>query len=139
IVDPSKQQRHEELRGEVQRMLLMDVASSIQLQDKLRLIDSIQRLGIAYRFESEIQHILYQLNQHLNYNDDGVFTDLYSSAVLFRLMRDVSFHGWNRKKQDSRESSHRTNAESRGHAKLGRSEAGHLKDRERTEERLKWA
>ncbi|GAB4830430.1 hypothetical protein Ancab_020068, partial [Ancistrocladus abbreviatus] len=83
---------HEKLKDEVQRMLLMDVASSIQLQDKLRLIDSIQRLGVAYRFKNEIQHIMHQLHQHLNYNTDGAFTDLYSSAVLFRLMRGYGFN-----------------------------------------------
>ncbi|GAB4854257.1 hypothetical protein Ancab_022844, partial [Ancistrocladus abbreviatus] len=92
IIDPSTQQRHEELKGEVQRILLMDFASGTQLQDKLRLIDSIQRLGVAYRFESEIQHILDQLNKHLDYNNDGAFTDLYSCAVLFRLMREYGFN-----------------------------------------------
>ncbi|GAB4854269.1 hypothetical protein Ancab_022856 [Ancistrocladus abbreviatus] len=87
IIDPSTQQKHEELKEEVRRMLLMEMARSSQLQDKLKLIASIQRLGVAYHFESEIQEIL----QHVNYTDDGAITDLYSSALLFRLMREFGF------------------------------------------------
>ncbi|GAB4854285.1 hypothetical protein Ancab_022872 [Ancistrocladus abbreviatus] len=92
IVDPSMQQKHDKLKGEVKRMLLTEVPNSIQLQDKLRMIDSVQRLGIAYHFKSEIQHVLCQLHQHLNYSDDGIFTELYSTALLFRLMREFGFN-----------------------------------------------
>ncbi|GAB4854270.1 hypothetical protein Ancab_022857 [Ancistrocladus abbreviatus] len=92
IVDPSMQQQHDKLKGEIKRMLLTKVPSSIHLLDKLRMIDSVQRLGIAYHFESEIQHVLCQLHQHLNYIDDGIFTDLYSTALLFRLMREFGFN-----------------------------------------------
>ncbi|GMN53289.1 hypothetical protein TIFTF001_022440 [Ficus carica] len=57
--------------------------------DKLHLIDAVQRLGVSYHFENEIDTILQRFHKNLNENDDH---DLYNVALQFRLLRE---HGYN--------------------------------------------
>ncbi|KAF8020236.1 hypothetical protein BT93_G0824 [Corymbia citriodora subsp. variegata] len=80
----------ERLKGEVRKMLTsaMDNPS-----EKLNLIDQIQRLGLAYHFEIEIDKELEQI--HKSYfefqcgnNDD----DLHTTALLFRLLRQQGYN-----------------------------------------------
>ncbi|KAI6670486.1 hypothetical protein NL676_005371 [Syzygium grande] len=60
---------------------------------KLDMIDQIQRLGIAYHFTSDIDHVLKQLNKtcFVCNNGDYDIDDLYMVALLFRLLRQ---HGY---------------------------------------------
>ncbi|KAH7572732.1 hypothetical protein JRO89_XS03G0004300 [Xanthoceras sorbifolium] len=57
------------------------------LSEQLNLIDAIERLGVAYHFETEtdqlLQHIFDSYNHYI-INDD---IDLYTSALCFRLLR----------------------------------------------------
>ena len=54
---------------------------------RLKFIDAIQRLGVAYHFESEIEEALERM--HAAFRDhDG---DLYNVAFGFRLLRQ---HGY---------------------------------------------
>ncbi|KAF8029949.1 hypothetical protein BT93_E2386 [Corymbia citriodora subsp. variegata] len=60
---------------------------------KLNLIDQIQRLGLAYHFETEIDEQLEQLHKsyfefHHGNNDD----DLHTIALLFRLLRQQGYN-----------------------------------------------
>jgi hypothetical protein len=56
---------------------------------KLDLIDAIQRLGVAYHFETEIEEALQHIyNNRIDMEDD----DLYNTALGFRLLRQ---HGYN--------------------------------------------
>nr|U3LVL5.1 RecName: Full=Germacrene D synthase; Short=LaGERDS; AltName: Full=(-)-germacrene D synthase; AltName: Full=Bicyclogermacrene synthase [Lavandula angustifolia]AGL98420.1 germacrene-D synthase [Lavandula angustifolia] len=55
--------------------------------DKMQLIDAIQRLGLQYHFEKEIQEILQSI--HANFKADK---DLHTVALRFRLLRQ---HGYN--------------------------------------------
>ncbi|XP_048141828.1 (-)-germacrene D synthase-like [Rhodamnia argentea] len=82
-------ERLERLKEEVRKMLkcAMDKPSP-----ELNLIDRIQRLGIAYHFEIEIDEQLEQI--HKNYfefrsgdNDD----DLHTVTLLFRLLRQQGY------------------------------------------------
>jgi hypothetical protein len=62
---------------------------------KLKLIDAIQRLGVSYQFENEIQEILQQLpnNITLHHLDDHKNNDeLYDVAFLFQLLRKYGYY-----------------------------------------------
>ncbi|KAK6229602.1 hypothetical protein SCA6_018553 [Theobroma cacao] len=76
---------HEELKQEVQRMLTTPMDKPSQ---KLLLIDAVQRLGVAYHFEKEIEDALD--NIYGDCNGDG--NDLYITSLRFRLLRE---HGFN--------------------------------------------
>lgn len=56
--------------------------------DQLQLIDTLQRLGLAYHFEDEIKSILMSIYSH---NNTGMREDLYATALEFRLLRQ---HGY---------------------------------------------
>ncbi|TYI58062.1 hypothetical protein E1A91_D11G326600v1 [Gossypium mustelinum] len=83
------QQEYEELKQEVRRMLVANTDKSSQ---KLPIIDAVQRLGVAYHFEKEIEEALEIIyHDHCNHIEiDG--DDLYTTAVRFRLLRE---HGFN--------------------------------------------
>ncbi|XVE80840.1 hypothetical protein DITRI_Ditri15bG0012800 [Diplodiscus trichospermus] len=56
---------------------------------KLHFIDAVQRLGVAYHFEKEIEEALKNIYHDRN---DIESDDLYTTAVRFRLLRE---HGFN--------------------------------------------
>ncbi|KAG6745710.1 hypothetical protein POTOM_050213 [Populus tomentosa] len=77
-------QEIEKLREQLKRELLASNSSQ-----KLDLIDAIQRLGVAYHFETEIEEALQHIyNNRIDMEDD----DLYNTALGFRLLRQ---HGYN--------------------------------------------
>jgi hypothetical protein len=79
-------QEIEKLREQFKRELLAAASNSSQ---QLDLIDSIQRLGVAYHFETEIEEALQHIyNNRIDMKDD----DLYNTALGFRLLRQ---HGYN--------------------------------------------
>ncbi|PKI46153.1 hypothetical protein CRG98_033411 [Punica granatum] len=75
------------LESEVKRML--DVNSSPP--EKLNLIDQIQRLGISYLFEREIDAALEQIHQVYFERDAGDNFDLNTTALMFRLLRQQGY------------------------------------------------
>ncbi|XP_077219918.1 beta-cubebene synthase-like isoform X2 [Tasmannia lanceolata] len=77
--------RIEELKEEVKRMLRSAKGS----QQEIDLIDVLQRLGVAYHFEMEINEALHQLYESHTYAADN---DLYVVALRFQLLRQ---HGFN--------------------------------------------
>ncbi|GLT27060.1 hypothetical protein SLA2020_020880 [Shorea laevis] len=81
-IEPRTQEEHEELKQQVRRMLTD--ATTIKPSKKLHLIDAIQRLGIAYHFEIEIDNALEKI--HLG-GVDHVEYDLHTTTVWFRLLR----------------------------------------------------
>ncbi|KAK4286040.1 hypothetical protein QN277_002652 [Acacia crassicarpa] len=73
------------LKEEVRKMLALPTKN---LLEKMNLIDSIQRLGVSYHFELEIDEILQQI--HDTYVENGAITleeDLHTLVLLFRLLR----------------------------------------------------
>lgn len=54
---------------------------------KMELIDVLQRLGVAYHFEKEIDEILSQI-----YNDHIESEDLHIVALHFRLLRQYGYN-----------------------------------------------
>ena len=50
----------------------------------LKLIDSMQRLGVSYHFEQEIEEVL-------KFQHPDVTSDLYTTALQFRILREHGF------------------------------------------------
>ncbi|KAK9151947.1 hypothetical protein Syun_010256 [Stephania yunnanensis] len=81
-------QEVEMMQEEVKKML--KEAKSEPLK-QMNLVDSLQRLGLAYQFEQEIEEAIQELHNH----DINAFIktdDLYNTALYFRLLRQ---HGYN--------------------------------------------
>ncbi|KAF2290747.1 hypothetical protein GH714_015293 [Hevea brasiliensis] len=73
------------LKEEVRRMLTS--ATDHKSSEKLKLLDAIQRLGISYHFEGEIEKALKQIYQ--GFKDDG---NLCTVALRFRLLRQQGYN-----------------------------------------------
>ncbi|BAT92454.1 hypothetical protein LR48_Vigan292s000400 [Vigna angularis] len=77
-------------KEEVKKMFL---SSSNSILQKLNFIDSLQRLGISYHFQHEIDEALQQI--YNTYTNDNVITEegcLHYVALLFRLLRQRGYH-----------------------------------------------
>ncbi|CAI0457111.1 unnamed protein product, partial [Linum tenue] len=86
-----RHREHEVLKEDVRKLVLNETKSS---GDKLRLIDAVQRLGVGYHFEAEIEEALgkvHDMGEDLFTNFDGRGTDLYHAALRFRLLRQQGF------------------------------------------------
>ncbi|CAN4114294.1 unnamed protein product [Withania somnifera] len=88
-VEQKYSQEIEVLKEETRSMLL---ATGRKLAETLNLVDVIERLGIAYHFEKQIDDILEQIyNENKNFEGDD-YDDLCTFALQFRLFRQ---HGYN--------------------------------------------
>ncbi|KAL5546120.1 hypothetical protein UlMin_005807 [Ulmus minor] len=84
------QQQHEQLKEDVKNMLLASAATPLE---SLKLIDTIQRLGVSYHFESEITEILGKLKNIAHESVDGFpIDDLHTVSLWFRLLRQEGFN-----------------------------------------------
>ena len=82
-----KEQQIQELKEEVRKSLEATAGNTSQL---LKLIDSIQRLGLAYIFEREIEEALKAVYQTYTLVDDN--DHLTTVSLLFRLLRQEGYH-----------------------------------------------
>ncbi|KAK9041756.1 hypothetical protein V6N11_016846 [Hibiscus sabdariffa] len=82
---------YEELKEQVRRRL---VTSIDKPSKKLVLIDTVQRLGVAYHFEKEIEEALqiiyHRYCSHTQIDDDDD-DGLYTTSIRFRLLREHGF------------------------------------------------
>ncbi|EXC05281.1 (-)-germacrene D synthase [Morus notabilis] len=74
------------MKEEVKRML--DVAPP-NPSETLHLIDTIQRLGFAYHFESEITENLREINK---LSLEGLDDDIYIVSLWFRLLSQEGYN-----------------------------------------------
>ncbi|CAK9321897.1 unnamed protein product [Citrullus colocynthis] len=79
----------EKLKEEIRTMVVASVGNPLE---KLKLVDSIQRLGVSYHFENEIDQVL----EHIYMSYSILFTkdsdeDLHTTALLFRLLRQQGY------------------------------------------------
>uniref|UniRef100_M1BUD1 Caryophyllene/alpha-humulene synthase n=1 Tax=Solanum tuberosum TaxID=4113 RepID=M1BUD1_SOLTU len=74
----------EELKEKVRQMLVETPDKSIQ---KLVLIDTIQRLGVAYHFDNEIKTSIQNIFDEFEQNKNEDENNLYVVALRFRLVR----------------------------------------------------
>ncbi|GAB2292193.1 hypothetical protein Dimus_026444 [Dionaea muscipula] len=79
----------EQLKEKVRKMLTDEMTTATLLK-KLKLIDAVQRLGISYHFEGEIDELLEQI--FIDHKTSVADYDLHGTALLFRLQRQ---HGYN--------------------------------------------
>ncbi|XP_052289130.1 (-)-germacrene D synthase isoform X1 [Citrus sinensis] len=87
--DDGSNVKHLELKKEIRRMLKADNKPSRTLQ----LIDAIQRLGVSYHFESEIDEILGKMHKASQDSDlcDNENDELYYISLHFRLLRQNGY------------------------------------------------
>ncbi|KAL6316968.1 hypothetical protein AAG906_024506 [Vitis piasezkii] len=82
------QKQVEDLKDEVRREQL---AAAGKPSQQLNFIDAIQRLGVAYHFEEEIEEALRHICDDHHYSDDK-YDDLYNVALRFRLLRQQGYN-----------------------------------------------
>ena len=83
-----KEKQVEDLKEEVRRELMAAADNPSQL---LNFIDAVQRLGVAYHFEREIEESLQHIYDRFHYADD-TDDDLYNVALQFRLLRQQGYN-----------------------------------------------
>ena len=89
VINECKKQQIEELKEEVRKELKK--ASAVKSPELLKLIDSIQLLGVAYHFETEIEEALKDIfEKYSRLVDDN--EDLTTSSLRFRLLRQEGYH-----------------------------------------------
>ncbi|CAO2142753.1 unnamed protein product [Urochloa humidicola] len=80
-------ERRNQLKGEVSRMFKAGKAMS--MADTVKLVDTLERLGIDNHFVKEIDEVLYLV--HNEVEDIGNSNDLHVVALRFRLLRQHGF------------------------------------------------
>lgn len=80
----------EELKEEIKREL--NSTTKDEEPEKLRLIDSIQRLGVCYHFEYEINKILEQLHHITITSKNNGDDHPYNMTLRFRLLRQQGYN-----------------------------------------------
>jgi len=80
-------ERREQLKGEVCRMF--EAAKAMSMADTVKLVDTLERLGIDNHFVKEIDEALYRV--HYEELDFGNSNDLHVVALRFRLLRQHGF------------------------------------------------
>lgn len=78
------QKEVQRLKEEVMSVLVTAEKSS----DKLNLIDSIQRLGLSYHFEREINETLHHMQKPSMVDNDE---HIYDTALRFQLLRQQGY------------------------------------------------
>nr|GLL22610.1 (-)-germacrene D synthase-like [Ipomoea trifida] len=89
-IDPSEEREVQQLKEEVRKAFIAAPPASLE---KLELIDKIQRLGVDYHFENEIEASIRHIFE--NYDDCNKEDDennLYIVALRFRLLRQEGHH-----------------------------------------------
>ncbi|KAK1289127.1 (-)-germacrene D synthase [Acorus calamus] len=83
--DPCTDKRENELKEEVKKMFFTH--SDEPLQELMSLIDAIQRLGLGYHFEEQIDVALKRI-----YDASVDYDNLYFFSLLFRLLRQAGYN-----------------------------------------------
>ncbi|TYJ11872.1 hypothetical protein E1A91_A11G307500v1 [Gossypium mustelinum] len=91
-IDAKAHLQYEELKQQVKRMLVISTDKPCK---NLDIIDAIQRLGVAYHFEKEIEDALHIIYHH-HCNNAQIDDDLYTASVRFRLLRENGFNTFNK-------------------------------------------
>lgn len=79
-------QKIEELKEVVRKEVF--IRAAVDPSHQLRLIDSVQRLGLSYHFETEIEEALKHIYDTYHGPDEE---ELYDAALRFRLLRQQGY------------------------------------------------
>nr|AGB05610.1 sesquiterpene synthase 1 [Valeriana officinalis] len=82
-IDYDADEQHEQLKEELRKKLVVNVTNE-RVEEQLKLIDAIQRLGVAYHFQREIDAVL---NNLLLFRSNKDNDDIYMVSLRFRLLR----------------------------------------------------
>ncbi|KAK2987040.1 hypothetical protein RJ640_004766 [Escallonia rubra] len=85
-IDAGTEEQFKQLKEQVRGML---VAAADKPSEQLNLINDIQRLGVSYHFENEIDAVLQQVFDIAHEPDHT--DDLYTVALRFRLLRQQGY------------------------------------------------
>lgn len=77
------------LKEEVRSMLKAKGETTVE---KLKLIDTIEQLGISYHYDQEIEQQLEEIFKHHSNFEKNPQNDLFATSLHFRLLRQ---HGFN--------------------------------------------
>nr|QYL01197.1 terpene synthase 7 [Stevia rebaudiana] len=81
----------EELKGEVRKMLMLKPFEPMQYVNMVKVIDVIQRLGLSYHFDGEIEDVLQHI--YTTYGNNWIDEkNLESVSLWFRLLRQQGFN-----------------------------------------------
>uniref|UniRef100_A0A803MHT1 Uncharacterized protein n=2 Tax=Chenopodium quinoa TaxID=63459 RepID=A0A803MHT1_CHEQI len=76
----------EPLKEDLRKKLFI-MNDSVDLGRKLSFIDAVERLGVSYHFESEIEDMLNKIFKEFAANNFDIDYDLYNTACQFRIFR----------------------------------------------------
>jgi (-)-germacrene D synthase len=80
------------LKEEEVRQIVRDTfASSSDMDLKLELVDTLQRIGVAYRYGEEIDELLRAVHRDAQHQEGGRDDELYVTSLRFYLLRE---HGY---------------------------------------------
>ncbi|XP_060973798.1 alpha-humulene synthase-like isoform X2 [Cannabis sativa] len=90
-----QQQKVEKLKEVIRREIFGESSSSSAYYDswknQLKLIDVVERLGLSYHFESEIENMIEQIYNKTNSDDFLKDEDLHDVSLWFTLLRQHGF------------------------------------------------
>ncbi|GAB4847154.1 hypothetical protein Ancab_026165 [Ancistrocladus abbreviatus] len=87
VAQAQMEQQVKELIEEVKKELLPNANGRVI---EITIIDLLERLGVAYHFEQEIEEALQDMYENcVTYNDTD---DLYRTSIRFRILRQHGFH-----------------------------------------------
>jgi len=88
--DDNVKQQADKLKEEVKSIFQSSINQNIV--QKLNFIDSVQRLGVSYHFQEEInqalEQIYYTFTENITVNE---YSDYHFIALLFRLLRQQGY------------------------------------------------
>uniref|UniRef100_A0A8I6YYP9 Terpene synthase n=1 Tax=Hordeum vulgare subsp. vulgare TaxID=112509 RepID=A0A8I6YYP9_HORVV len=76
------------IKKEQVRKIILDAKSSSDLVVKMELIDTLERIGVAYHYHEDINEILRDMHS----DEQGTGDDLHMTAMRFYLLRKHGYH-----------------------------------------------
>ncbi|KAK6919414.1 Terpene synthase, metal-binding domain [Dillenia turbinata] len=68
------------------------ITAPMEPLERLELIDEVQRLGLRYKFETEIKNAVQDVVNQTNDQDAMLHHDIHSTALRFRILRQHGYH-----------------------------------------------